>query len=271
MPVPAKIRALNLAIPARPRAIAEMTRLLASPHHQTSEVGAVIESDMGLAAAVLQVVNSSLFGLAGKVQTVLEAITFLGMREVSALTLQMGLRAAFAASPAMDALWERAALRGQRMARLAAALEVDPWVAHSAGLFEECGKAVLLRHSPDLYRILMTTADDEAALLVLEYAAFGVCHDTLGAAMCETWGLAAAAVAAVRHLARARSTGQLPHAQDGRAICALALLAPLLDADPRHWAEAVAAIGDQMSWSAATMLQALDTARRAEPADAVCP
>ena len=50
---------------------------------------------MALAAAVLKAVNSSLYGLKGRVQSVHQAITYLGMREVAAITYEMGLRAAF--------------------------------------------------------------------------------------------------------------------------------------------------------------------------------
>ena len=39
---------------------------------------------MALAASVLKAGDSSLYGLAGRVQTVQQAITFLGTREVAA-------------------------------------------------------------------------------------------------------------------------------------------------------------------------------------------
>ena len=47
---------------------------------------------MALAAAVLKAVNSSLYGLRGRVQSVQQAITYLGTREVAAVTFEMGLR-----------------------------------------------------------------------------------------------------------------------------------------------------------------------------------
>jgi HD-like signal output (HDOD) protein len=54
---------------------------------------------MALAAAVMKAVNSSLYGLKGRVQSVQQAITYLGMREVAAITFEMGLRAAFPPAP----------------------------------------------------------------------------------------------------------------------------------------------------------------------------
>jgi HD-like signal output (HDOD) protein len=121
------------------------------------------------------------------------------MREVAAITFEMGLRAAFPPAPELEPVWQRAALRGLMMGRLAQKLALDAWAAHSAGLFEECGKAVLFRHSPDHYRSMTRASDGDVQLAALEKAGFGVSHDALGAALCESWGLAASAVASVRH------------------------------------------------------------------------
>lgn len=181
---------------------------------------------MSLASALLRTVNSSLFNLSGRVQTVREAITYLGMREVSGLALQHGLRAAFPQAPELDLLWQRAAARGELMGVLGQALGFDAWAAHSAGLFEECGKALLFRHSPARYRSLWAEEPtDDGALSVLEQDAFGVSHDVLGAALCETWGLRPSAVHSVRHHVDFQSTLVLPKPHSHRTICALSALA----------------------------------------------
>ncbi len=44
---------------------------------------------MALAAAVLKAVNSSLYGLSGRVQSVQQSITYLGMREVAGIALEI--------------------------------------------------------------------------------------------------------------------------------------------------------------------------------------
>ena len=104
------------------------------------------------------------------------------------------------------------------MGRLAAPMGQDAWAAHSAGLFEECGKAVLFRHAPEHYRAMLRAASDDGELASLELAGFGVSHDALGAALCESWGLGAAAVASVRHHVQAQASGELPEAPQRRPI-----------------------------------------------------
>jgi HD-like signal output (HDOD) protein len=193
----------------------------------------------------MKAVNSSLFGLKGRVQSVQQAITYLGMREVAAITFEMGLRAAFPPAPELEPLWERAAQRGALMAQLATRLSLDAWAAHSAGLFEECGKAVLFRHAPDHYRAMLRATQNDTDLLTLEHAGFGVSHDALGAALCESWGLGPAAVASVRHHVLAHSTLALPELAARRPICALSVLAWAIMAAPDRLDEATEALAAQ--------------------------
>jgi HD-like signal output (HDOD) protein len=236
---------LKIDVPAQPESLVKLSLLLADDNVNLQAVSALISADMALAAAVLKAVNSSLYGLRGRVQSVQQAITHLGTREVASVTFAMGLRAVFPHSVELDPLWERASVRALLMGRIGQALSVDPWVAHSAGLFEECGKAVLFRHSSDRYRALLAKAADDTELVNLEHAEFGVSHDALGAALCESWGLAAAAVASVRFHVSVIATRQLPEQVPKRAICALSALAHALMTDPQMLDEVATAVAPQ--------------------------
>jgi len=239
MSVNPDLRALDIDIPAQPQALVHLSLLLAEDDLNLQDASALIEGDMALAAAVLKAVNSSLYGLRGRVQSVHQAITYLGMREIAAITFEMGLRAAFPAAPELEPLWQRAAQRGSVMARLAQRLSLDAWAAHSAGLFEECGKAVLFRYSAEHYRAMLRATSDDTDLAQLEQAGFGVSHDALGAALCESWGLGPTAVASVRHHVLAQATLALPEHRSKRAMCALSVLAHRLCHAPQALDEAV--------------------------------
>ena len=199
MPIDPQLRSLEIDVPSQPDSLVRLSLLMAEEEANMADMSSLIEGDMALAAAVLKAVNSSLYGLSGRVQSVHQAITYLGMREVAAITLEMGLRAVFPPAAELEPIWQRAAKRGLIMGRLAQAIAVDAWAAHSAGLFEECGKAVLFRHAPDHYGSMLRAAANDTVLCELEIAGFGVSHDALGAALCESWGLNAAAVVSVRH------------------------------------------------------------------------
>lgn len=231
MSVNPELRSLDIDIPSQPEALVKLSLLLADDEINLAGVAALIEGDMALAAAVMKAVNSSLYGLRGRVQSVQQAITYLGMREIAAITFEMGLRAAFPPAAELEPLWQRAARRGLVMGRLGQRLSLDAWAAHSAGLFEECGKAVLYRHAPDHYTAMLRAARSDAELVTLEHAGFGVSHDALGAALCESWGLGPAAVASVRHHVGVLATLSFPEHLTRRSVSALSVIAnTLLDA-----------------------------------------
>ncbi|HWH83319.1 MAG TPA: HDOD domain-containing protein [Burkholderiaceae bacterium] len=255
MPVDPQLRSLNIDIPAQPESLVKLSLLLADEGVNLQAVSALISADMALASAVLKAVNSSMYGLRGRVQTVQQAITHLGTREVASVTFAMGLRAVFPHAPELDPVWERASVRALLMSRIGQAVGVDPWIAHSAGLFEECGKAVLFRHSIVRYRELLSKAANDEELVMLEHAEFGVSHDALGAALCESWGVAPAAVASVRFHVIVNTTRELPMQLPRRTICALSALAHALMTDPATLDEVAEAVAPQAGLDAAMVLR----------------
>jgi HD-like signal output (HDOD) protein len=263
MPIDAQLRTLKVDIPSKPDALVELSLMLADDDVNLQAMSALIAADMALASAVLKAVNSSLYGLNGRVQSVKQAVTYLGTREVASVTFAMGLKAVFPHMPELDPLWDRANVRGMLMGRMAKALGMDGWIAHSAGLFEECGKAVLLRHAPDRYRKLLdTAAGNDEELLRLEHAEFGVSHDALGAALCESWGLAPAAVDCVRWHVGANARGELPKAVQQPAICVLSAIANVLMNDPEGVDAVVNKVAPQAGMDAAGVLAAVQGIQR---------
>ena len=256
MSVDPQLRTLEIDIPAQPDVLVKLSLLLADDEINQGAVAALVESDMALASAVMRAVNSSLYGLQGRVQSVQQAITYLGTAEVAGITFEMGLRAAFAPAPELEPIWARAAQRSLMMSRLAQALGLDAWAAHSAGLFEECGKAVLFRHAPDHYRSMLRATANDADLCQLEHAGFGVSHDALGAALCESWGLGPGAVASVRHHVTAQGLLELPGAPARRSVLALSVIAAAIVTMPPSVDEVVPQIAPQADLDATLVLRA---------------
>lgn len=198
MAIDASLRALDIDLPACPQVLVQLSVLM---HDETSNlriISQLIETDMALASAVVRTVNSAYFGLQRRVETVPEAVRYLGTREVSALTFEIGLRGAFPPSPMLSALWDRAGKRGLAMGRVAPSIDMDPWLAQTAGLFSESGQAALVMHDIDGYEVLVRKTPDPFAQLEAEAAAYGVNHAVLGGALCQSWGLSREVASAVR-------------------------------------------------------------------------
>lgn len=198
MPIDPDLRPLDIDLPACPQVLVQLSMLMAEEDANTQAIAVLIEADMALASAVVRSVNSALFGLLRRVESVPEAVRFLGVREVSALTFEIGLRGAFPPGPMLSALWSSAGRRGLAMGRAAHVLDVDPWLAHTAGLFAESGQAALLAHDSGGYQTLVKASPDALAWLDAEQTLYGVNHASLGAALCQAWGLASEVAAGVR-------------------------------------------------------------------------
>ncbi len=258
MPATAELRRNDIAIPARPDVLVKLSLLMADEDVDQRAISALVESDMALASAVLKAVNRSHHGLAGRALNVHHAATYLGAREIAGITFEMGLRAAFAPAPEIDPIWARAGQRGLVMGQLGQALGLDAWAAHSAGLFEECGKAVLFAHATDHYRAMLRATACDSDLCALEEAGFGVRHDTLGAALCQSWGLAEATVACVRHHVDAQAFVHLPEATASGTLLALSVLAQaLLGCAPQAVDDVAEQVAPQLGWDTTLVLRAV--------------
>ena len=247
---------IELNLPAHPQTLLQLSELLSRPDLNLSDVSQLIEADLSLAAAVMTTVSSPLYGLKGRVQSVQQAVTYLGVREISAIAYESGLRTAFPQVPELHAVWERARMRGMLMGRIAQALSMEAWSAHTAGLFEECGKAVLYAHSPEQYLPLLKAAPNDGALIEMEQNAFGVGHPEIGARLCESWGLPAATVNCVRHHVTVNLTHRLPPVSH-RYVCVLSTLADTLMNAPDQLEQVVSKIAPQAMMDQTSLMRSL--------------
>lgn len=251
MSIDPKLRELNIDLPACPATLVKLSLMMAEESVSLPEMAALIETDMALASAVVRTVNSALFGLLRRVETVHEAIQYLGMAQVAGLTYEVGLRGAFPPTPLLQTLWDRAGIRGLAMGRIARQMDVDHWQAHTMGLFAESGRAVLMAHDARRYSDLKSASTDEAGLAAAEVQAFGVTHSALGAALCSTWGLAREVADGVRMRVQAPSqwSHELPGVRKllaiGAAVDAL-LLDPARAADPQAVWHELAPVAEQV-------------------------
>ena len=252
---------IDFKLPAHPQKLIQLSTLLSRSDVNLSDVGDLIAEDMALAAAVMKAVSSPLYGLKGRVHSVQQAVTYLGMREIAAISYESGLRAAFPQVPALLTMWERSRMRGVLMGRIAQALSMEAWSAHTAGLFEECGKAVLYAQVPDTYGPwLAAVGDDDLALVEREQQTLGINHAEVGARLCESWGLPAATVNCVRHHVTTQSTWRLPPVSH-RYVSVLSTLAHVLSHAPDRLDEAVGKIAPQAMMDQASLLRAMQKVR----------
>ena len=102
---------------------------------------------------------------------------------------------------------------------------------------------------PDHYGAMLRAAHGDAELVSLEHAGFGVSHDALGAALCESWGLGAAAVASVRHHVVAQAHTNCRRNRHGAPSARCRCMAHALFTAPQTLDEVVLAVAPGAIWT----------------------
>jgi HD-like signal output (HDOD) protein/CheY-like chemotaxis protein len=173
-------------LPSLPRIYGDLTAALESPSCGAAEIAAVVCRDPALAAKILQLVNSSFFGLPRHLAALPQAVSYLGVTTVRSLVLSTEAMSLFrpaarAAGLDVDGLSARAVATAIEAARLAAPEHRSD--AFTAGLLSDVGLLLLAAKAPELLR------QDESTL--------SFTHGGAGAYLLGLWGLPPAVVEAV--------------------------------------------------------------------------
>ncbi len=180
------------ALPSPPTVFTAINAALAEPDACAASVAAVIEQDAGSSAKVLQLVNSAFFGLARRVTTVREAVTFLGLTPVRNIVLACEVTRTFGLASDLATAAEEINQHSLAVAVTARGLVPDDHAleAFAAGMLHDVGRLALAAASPDLFRAVrdQQAARDEP-VAVIEQDLLGATHADLGAYLLQLWGL----------------------------------------------------------------------------------
>ncbi len=198
-------KALDLVgeIPAIPQVANRVMTAVGDAGTSADDLREIIEIDPSLAARILRVANSSLYGFRREVETLRHAITLLGFRSVESIVMAASLRDVFRNFGLSEKLlWEHSTLTGVVAGRLAqyGAIDVEREPAFTAGLLHDIGKVALANTYRKEYALVMARTYNEGVSFVeAERHQFGFDHALLGAHIAETWDLPDALIAAIRH------------------------------------------------------------------------
>jgi len=168
------------------------------PTSSANDFHKVIGTDPALSARVLRVVNSSLYGLPGRVGSINRAVVMLGISAVRNITLGCSFAKVFQGKPLHPAfcptkLWEhsqRVALASQVLARQMKSPLTDE--SFLAGLIHDIGMLVIAQNDPrGMCEVLDRTLDVNqkpiSDMLAIESEMFGTDHTIVGRTLCEQW------------------------------------------------------------------------------------
>lgn len=181
----ARIRTL----PPMPVVSRKLVAAMQQDNCTTAEISRILSADQALASQVLKLVNSSFYGLSGKVGTVSHAVVILGYSAVRSLAVGLGVANGI---QAVDRDQDLAAFWHHSVAVAAAARvlaeeagQPDAEEAFVAGLLHDVGALVMgLVVGPGRYAEVTRDAVDTVAT---EEAAFGLSHAKAGQYLLRHW------------------------------------------------------------------------------------
>ncbi len=176
-----------------PAAAAKLCSACKDPDASPKQIVEIITCDPGLAAKLLQVSNSSMYGFSGRIRTIDHAVVLLGSKKVRDLALSMAGAEVFSqgdeAKDERNTLWKHS-LAVATISRLIAphVNNVVPEEAFLAGIFHDVGKLVFYDLIPAEYSE-MHGRIDPSHRVEAENESFGIDHAELGLECADDWGL----------------------------------------------------------------------------------
>lgn len=181
-------------LPAMPRTFAALTKALGEPEASIHQIAQIIERDVAVAAKVLQLVNSPLFGASRHITAVNTAVSYLGVNILKNLVLSIetfnlfGNVAAAGGYPVAQ-LHQHAHLSARIAARLPTQGHFQD-AACVAALLHDIGTLVLMAKLPaQLSQALARAREEKCPVYVAEERLLGVTHAEIGAYLLGLWGL----------------------------------------------------------------------------------
>jgi HD-like signal output (HDOD) protein len=183
----------SISIPPRPTVLQAVMAEQQAEAPNLARISQAISTDVGLSASILKAVNSPLYGLRSRVNSVHHGVMMLGPKNVLNLVTGLSLRLAVKGNKqiSLDRFWDSAADTAIIARALSRELFIaDPDDAYLLGLFHDCGIPLLMMKFPDYLKFLIeANKDRENELSVLEEAIYQTNHTVVGNLVARNWRL----------------------------------------------------------------------------------
>ncbi|NOX33689.1 MAG: HDOD domain-containing protein [Deltaproteobacteria bacterium] len=184
-------------MPSIPSLYGRIMKELKSKGASASSVGDIISKDMGMTAKVLQLVNSSFFGMPRHISNTGEAVVLLGIDVVKTLVLGIEVFSKFSKKTLSVISVEkvhdhcvRTGIIAQNIARVEKMDKEKADNAMIASILHDIGKLLLVEYYIDDYKdVIKIIQEKRIPLFEAEREIFGITHAETGAYILGLWGL----------------------------------------------------------------------------------
>lgn len=192
-------------IPSLPKLFMAIQDELQSPRCSLKKIGEIISADVGMSAKILQLVNSSFFGMYTRVTSPAQAVNLLGTETVKALVLHVQVFSQFNTRQcprfSLARLARHSLLTAMLAKRLSSLEKAGQDVQDNtflAGIVHDVGKLLFAVNCSSLYDEMLEMAlSRDKSFSSLEQEVLGAGHAQLGAYLLGLWGMDDSVVEAV--------------------------------------------------------------------------
>lgn len=185
-----KGRILQVAsLPAMPTTLDEVNRLMESPDVSTDKIAKAISYDQAMAAKVLRMVNSPIYGFPGRISSLQHALTLLGLNVIRGVILSTAVFDAM--NTGMAGLWDHSLGCSLACAEIARETgKKNPEEFAVAGLLHDIGKAVFSLQIPEAKKeVDWLVESHDISFFEAEIRVLGFGHDRINKWLSDHWNL----------------------------------------------------------------------------------
>lgn len=182
-------------LPSLPSVYAKLQETLKDPEASLDDVASIIEQDIAMTAKLLQLVNSSFFGLYQKVDSPARAVKLLGLDTIKVLVLGLQIFSEFKApgqKAAFATLWQHSMAVAQCSKKIASSASDSLDLINNsfiAGMLHDIGRLLLLSKLGNDYPEIIQAADKQGIRVeVEEENRLQTTHADIGAYLIGLWG-----------------------------------------------------------------------------------
>lgn len=207
------------SLPVLPPVYDQLQHVVSTSEINLDDIGMLVMQDMGLAASVLKLVNTSFFGLPLHITDPMKAVSLLGPEAIRGLLLRDDFITRFDVERYegvnQEMLWSHS-LNTARFAEAILTMEgstqTESEEGYTAGMLHDVGKLILAEGCVDHYsEIVRMTKEKNIPIDEAERAVLGVTHGQIGAYLLGLWGFADSVVRAASSHHAPEETGDDKH------------------------------------------------------------
>ena len=182
--------------PTLPTIYSALSEVMANPRSTIQDAVNIISQDQASASKILKAANSSIYGIRVNIDTITQAIFYIGFDEVKNLILALSIIDIFNKAGSKDilnpvGLWKHSIAVGAITRSLGKALSIHQLENYFvAGILHDIGKLFFYRYMPDEYiRVIEYSQENSISLREAEKTVIGVTDTIAGELLAQKWRL----------------------------------------------------------------------------------